>query len=370
MSRGPFELTVAEVVREGGDAVCLGFEVPPELREAFRFRPGQYVTLCGTVGGEALRRPYSICSVPGAPVLQVGVRELPDGRFSRFVAGLRPGDRIAVLPPEGRFTAETASPVRYLLIAAGSGITPVISIAEAALAGHPESAVTLVYGNRDTGHIMFRERLGDLKDRYLGRFSLIHVLSREPQDVELMQGRIDAAKLRGLAAAGLIDPEGADAVFLCGPGTMIATAEAALVQMGVSPEHIRAERFLPADGQAPRPAALAAHLVPPGVPPGVPPRLPPKGGVEVETILDGRRRAYRHGDPGQAVLYGARAAGIELPYSCAGGMCCTCRCRVVEGSAEMAVNYSLQDWEIAAGFTLACQARPTSERLVLDFDAV
>lgn len=370
-NREPRDLTVAEVVREGGDAVCLGLAVPPELRERFSFRPGQYVTLCATVGGEALRRPYSICSVPGGPTLQVGVRQVADGRFSRFVAGLRPGDRLAVMPPEGRFTAETGAgttggPMRCLLIAAGSGITPVVSIAESGLAGHAQNEVTLVYGNRDTAHIMFRERLADLKDRFMGRCTLIHVLSREPQDVELMQGRIDGAKLRALTAAGLIDPTGADAVLLCGPDTMIATAEATLGALGVAPERIRAERFLPADGQALRPIKSPA----PAAPARGAEARGAEAGLEVATILDGRRRVYRHGDPGQAVLYGARAAGIELPYSCAGGMCCTCRCRIVEGSAEMAVNYSLQKWEIAAGFTLACQAHPTSERLVLDFDAV
>ena len=349
-------LTIADVTPQGRDAVCLTFDVPADLAQTFAFTPGQYLTLRAEIDGQDLRRPYSICSAPGAP-LAVGVRKVEDGRFSPFACGLKPGDRLDVMAPDGRFMAETGGPYRYLLIAAGSGITPMLSIAEATLAGHPDSQITLVYGNREAGTIMFRERLSDLKDRYLGRFSVIHLLSREMQDTDLLNGRIDAAKLRDLKDAGLIQPAEMDGVFLCGPGTMIDMAEMELGMMGVAKDRIHFERFLPADGQAPRPPSDAV-------------REATKEGAEVEAILDGRRRVFTHADPDAPVLDTARAAGIELPFSCAGGMCCTCRCKVREGSAEMAVNYSLEPWELEAGFILACQARPTSEKLVLDFDAV
>ena len=351
------ELTVTNVTREGRDGVCLTLAVPENLAGDFAFQPGQYLTLRAVVSGEDLRRPYSICSAPGSGRVQVGVKRVEDGRFSTWANGLTPGARLQVMEPEGRFIAPVGGPVDYLLIGAGSGITPMLSIAEATLAGHPQAEVTLVYGNRDTASIMFLDRLSDLKDRYLGRFTVVHLLSREQQDAELFNGRIDAAKLDALAGAGLIDPKAADAVFVCGPGTMIDMVELHLPLMGVARERIHFERFLPADGQTPRPPSREAEEA-------------AAEGVEIETILDGTRRSFRLTDPAQSVLDAATAAGIELPYSCAGGMCCTCRCRVVEGAAEMTVNYSLQDWELEAGFTLACQSHPTTKKLVLDFDAV
>jgi ring-1,2-phenylacetyl-CoA epoxidase subunit PaaE len=324
------------------------------LKQTFSFVPGQYVTLKAEIDGHEIRRPYSICAAPGAP-LQVGIKQVPEGRFSPFACGLAPGKSIDVMPPDGRFQASTGEGHNYLLIAAGSGITPMMAIAEATLDGHPEAQITLVYGNRETASIMFLQRLSDLKDRYLDRLRVFHILSREPQDVELFHGRIDATRLKALQEVGLIEPKEAHGIFLCGPGTMIDMAEIELGLMGVPADRIHFERFLPADGQAPRAPSEAARQA---------------SGASVETILDGQRRVFTHTDPDKTVLDMARAAGIDLPFSCAGGMCCTCRCRIEEGSAEMAVNYSLEPWEVEAGFTLACQARPTTEKLVLDFDAV
>ncbi|MEM1159874.1 MAG: 2Fe-2S iron-sulfur cluster-binding protein [Pseudomonadota bacterium] len=350
------DLTVSTVTQEGRDGVCLTLDVPAALEGDFDFEPGQYLTLRADVGGADIRRPYSICSAPGG-ALQVGIKRVEDGRFSTYASGLSGGETLQVMPPDGRFTAPIGGAVRYLLIAAGSGITPMLAIAEAALAGHPEAEVTLVYGNRDTGAIMFMDRLSDLKDRHLGRFRVVHLLSREAQDVDLFNGRIDPGKLDELARAGLIAPAEMDGIFLCGPGTMIDAAELSFGMMGVPAERIHAERFLPADGQAPR--AVSAEV-----------RDAVAEGVEVETILDGSRKSFRISDPEELVLTAAQAAGVELPYACANGMCCTCRCKVTEGSAEMVVNYSLEPWEEEAGYTLACQARATSAKLVLDFDAV
>ncbi len=352
------DLIVTSIDRQTPDAVAISLNVPPDLVDDFQYLPGQYLTLSATIGGEDVRRSYSICSAPGDEHLQVGVKKVEDGRFSSFVNDqLAVGDTISVMPPEGRFTPELGDDHHYLLIAAGSGITPMLSIAKTVLTNEPGSQITLVYGNRSTATIMFREELDDLKDRYLGRFSLVHVLSREAQDVEILHGRIDGARIARLAGAGLIDPASADLTFICGPGALIDSVSQAIRDLGVESRRIRFERFTVDGEMAPvrEPSKAVQEAA--------------KKGVNVEVMLDGTRRDFTIADPDKTVLAAGKDAGIDLPFSCAGGMCCTCRCRIVEGSAEMAVNYSLQPWEIEAGFTLACQSRPTSEKLVLDFDA-
>ncbi|WP_157015955.1 1,2-phenylacetyl-CoA epoxidase subunit PaaE [Mesorhizobium xinjiangense] len=352
------ELRVVDIERQTPEAVAIAFDVPDDLRETFAFRPGQYLTLATTIDGEDIRRSYSICSAPGEDRLRVGVKKVADGRFSRFVNDLLSvGDTIRVMPPEGRFTSLIGPRHDYLLVASGSGITPMLSIAKTVLGHEPDSTVTLIYGNRSTETIMFREELDDLKDRYMQRFSLIHLLSREKQDVDLLNGRIDGERVRLLAERGLVDPKGCDGVFLCGPGEMIDDVSTMLKAYGVDGDRIRFERFTPS-GEAPKPRA-----------PSVAARQAVEAGATVEVLLDGVRRNFAMGEEDATVLDAAHRAGIELPYSCAGGMCCTCRCRVVEGESELAVNFSLEPWEIEAGFTLACQTRPTSDRLVLDFDA-
>jgi ring-1,2-phenylacetyl-CoA epoxidase subunit PaaE len=346
------ELTVAEVRPEGPEAVAIRLDVPEGLREAFAFRPGQYLTLRAEVGGADIRRSYSIASLPGEG-LWVGVKHVPGGAFSGFAQGLRPGDRLQVMPPEGRFVDPGCA--RLLLVAAGSGITPMVSLAGAALARGAE--VTLVYGNRRSETIMFRETLERLKDRHLDRFTLVHVLSREEQDVPLLNGRVDGDRIARLAQAGVVDPAGADGVFLCGPGEMIDAVEEACLSLGVAPEKIHHERFFMA-GEAPARAPRSPEA-----------EAAAADGVTVDVLLDGatRRISMEAGD--ESVLAAGERQGLELPYSCRGGMCCTCRCRVTEGRAEMAVNYSLEPWELEAGFVLACQARPLTGRLTLDFDA-
>lgn len=345
------DLTVAEVRAETDEAVAISFELPEALAETFAYQPGQYLTLRAEVNGADMRRNYSIASLPGEP-LTVGVKRVEDGAFSTFAQGLKPGDVVQVMPPEGRFICDKQE--RVVLIAAGSGITPMVSIAGDALARGAD--VTLIYGNRRSETIMFRETLEALKDRYLGQFTLIHVLSREPQDVALLSGRVDAEKVTRLVQAGAVDLAHADGVFLCGPGEMIDAVEGALTALGVDRDLIHHERFFMA-GEAPRmPKSAEAEAA-------------AAEGVEVEVVLDGARRVFTYGPEDETVIAAAERAGLELPYSCRGGMCCTCRCKVEEGSAEMAVNYSLEPWELEAGFTLACQSRPTSKKLRLDFDA-
>lgn len=352
------DLTVTRIDRDIPEAVAISLDIPPNLVDDFQYLPGQYLTLSATIGGEDVRRNYSICSAPGEETLKVGVKKVEGGLFSSFASEkLAVGDTIRVMPPEGRFTPELEGDHHYLLIAAGSGITPMLSIAKTVLANEPNSLITLVYGNRSTATIMFREELDDLKDRYMERFSLIHVLSREAQDVELLHGRIDGARFSELAKAGIIDPADADLTFICGPGEMIDSVSKAAGELGVAANRIRFERFT-VDGEMAAPKAPSKAA-----------REAAEKGVSVEVMLDGVRRDFKIADPDKTVLAAGQDAGLDLPFSCAGGMCCTCRCRIVEGSAEMAVNYSLQPWEIEAGFTLACQSRATSEKLVLDFDA-
>ena len=343
-------LTVAAVRPEGDGAVCVSFDVPDEMRETFRHRPGQYLTLRRRLEGREVRRSYSIACAPGDG-LCVGVRRVPGGAFSDWAQALAPGDVVEAMPPEGRFVLGEEGSV--LLIAAGSGVTPMVAIAARTL--ERGGSATLVYGNRTASSIMFKDALEAMKDRHMGRFRLIHVLSREEQDVELLNGRVDGAKVAALARAGIVDPAGVDAVFLCGPGEMIDDVSGALRGLGLPDERIRFERF-GTEGATQRPRSARAEAA-------------AASGARVDVVLDGARRSFVVAEGDGSVIEAAERAGLELPWSCRGGMCCTCRCRIEAGSAEMAVNYSLEPWEVEAGFTLACQARPTSDRLVLDFDA-
>jgi ring-1,2-phenylacetyl-CoA epoxidase subunit PaaE len=353
------ELTIREIHPESDDSVAITFDVPSALKADYAFTPGQYLTLRATVDGADVRRSYSISSPLGADGLTVGVRRVDDGVFSSYANDvLKAGDALQVMTPEGNFTAKAGGTEKYLLLAAGSGITPMMSIAASTLEASPDSEVTLVYGNRTTGSVMFREALEFLKDRHLGRMTLIHVLSREEQDVPLLNGRVDADKVTALVNVGAIDPAGADAVFICGPGEMIDEVAGALETLGVPKTKIRTEHFTPAEGSAPRKAPSARA------------KAAAAQGVAVEVILDGVRKSFTVENAEDSVLEAAHKQGLELPYSCQGGMCCTCRCRVVNGTSEMAVNYSLEPWEVEAGYTLACQTRATSDKLVLDFDHI
>ncbi|WP_420409963.1 2Fe-2S iron-sulfur cluster-binding protein [Hoeflea sp.] len=357
------ELEIASVRNETPDAVAISFAIPEELEDVFDFLPGQYLTLRADVDGEDMRRSYSICSqLSDRGHRTVGVKRIADGRFSSFAQTLKAGDRIEVMPPQGRFTAKIGGRHDYLLLAAGSGITPCLSIAKSVLSGERDSTVTLLYANRNSASVMFRDDLNDLKDRYTTRFTLVHVMDEEAQDVEIMNGRLDAEKLENLASLGVIDPKSADAIYICGPEPMIRSASAAMAALGVGEDRIRFELFTPAPGSAPKPAPVKEK-------PDAVPANEATQGAAVEIILDGARRTIRVNAQSDTVLSAAQKAGLDLPWSCAGGMCCTCRCRIVEGRATMDENFSLEPWEIEAGFTLSCQSRPDTEKLVLDFDA-
>jgi ring-1,2-phenylacetyl-CoA epoxidase subunit PaaE len=350
------ELPILDVRRETADAVSVALGVPPECADAFRFEPGQYLTLRATIDGEEVRRPYSICAGVDDRVLRVGIKKVPGGRFSTYAnVVLRPGMTLSVMPPLGKFrwlAPEKGTVGRvHAGFAAGSGITPVLSIAKSVLSRAPTDRFTLFYGNRSQADIMFLEELSDLKDRYLERFRVLYLFSRETTDVDVLQGRLDGAKVSALAEAGTFSPAALDMAYVCGPGDMIDSVERGLTALGVDPGRIRAERFTPS---APAPRAVLQAV--------------PRKGLAVEAVLDGVQRKF---DvlADENVISAAARQNIELPYSCAGGMCCTCRCRVVEGEVDMATNYSLEPWELEAGFVLACQSRPKTERVVLDFDA-
>ncbi|MBI5129064.1 MAG: phenylacetate-CoA oxygenase/reductase subunit PaaK [Rhodopseudomonas palustris] len=348
-------LTIADLRREGRDAISLAFSIPPELADAYRFAPGQYLTLRTTMDGEEVRRSYSICSGPDDGELRIAVKKVDGGAFSVWATEeLKAGDTLEVMTPTGRFgAAHTASEARtYVGFAAGSGITPILSLIKAVLTRDPDSRFFLFYGNRTTEQILFRDTLEALKDRYLQRFAVFHVLSQEEQDVPVMQGRLDRDKVRLLLTA-MLPAASVDHVFVCGPTGMSDDVEAACRDLRIAEDRIHVERFVSGLGGKPRPKAVVA--------PGAPPK------AIASLIIDGKRREVPVAE-GEAILDAALRAGVDLPFACKGGMCSTCRAKLVEGEAPMELNYSLEPWELKAGFVLTCQAKPTTARVVVDYD--
>lgn len=346
-------LRIAEVRRETPESVSLRFELPAELADEYGFVQGQHVALRTAFDGEEQRRSYSICSGCDDGELRVAVKKVPGGRFSTWVNDtLRPGDAIDVMTPEGRFHVPLA-PDRarhYVAFASGSGITPVLSLIRTTLAREPRSRFTLVYGNRRQASVMFHEALEDLKDRYLTRFRLFNVFSRESQDVELFNGRIDASKVRRFLDT-LIPVAGIDEAFVCGPASMIDEAEGALLAAGVAREHVHVERFgVPSDTAAS--AVDDAHAAE----------------AKLVLVIDGVQREVDFHRGQHSILEAGRAAGLDLPYSCKGGMCSTCRGKLIEGEVKMARNFALEPHEVAAGFVLTCQAYPLTGRVVVSYD--
>ncbi|MEV7964423.1 1,2-phenylacetyl-CoA epoxidase subunit PaaE [Sphaerisporangium sp. NPDC088356] len=345
-------LRVAGVDRLCEDATVITFEVPDELAEDFAFLPGQSLTLRAIVDGRDERRSYSICAPAGGP-LRIGVREIPGGLFSTWlVHHLRPGDHVAVLPPTGTFTADLGTPAHHVFVAAGSGITPVLSIASSVLAATPGSTVTLFYGNRSTRTVMFAEELADLKDTAPARVELVHVLSREPREPELFTGRLDAAKLRVMLPALTSVPD-VGHWWLCGPYGMVLDAREVLAELGVPAERVHNELFY-VDEPPPEPVRRVEG--------------PGEGATaEVTVILDGRVTSTVL-PSGATVLEGAQRVRPDLPFACKGGVCGTCRARVVDGEVRMRRNFALEPAEVSAGYVLTCQSVPVSGHVTVDFD--
>ncbi|MGN0065457.1 MAG: 1,2-phenylacetyl-CoA epoxidase subunit PaaE [Nocardioides sp.] len=352
VSRTEFHaLRVSSVEALTDDAVAVTFEVPGGLAGTYDFAPGASLTLRRVVDGVEHRRSYSICAPVGQP-LRIGVREIPDGLFSRWlVHDVRPGDEVEVAPPGGTLRCDPSEGGRHLCIAAGSGITPMLSVAASVLA-HPDAQVALVYGNRSTASVMFAEELADLKDRHHARFELLHVLSREPREVDLLSGRVDGPRLRRLLEA-LVDVGTLDHVWLCGPYPMILTAREVLAELGVPGAKVHAELF---HVDEPPPELHHADAALEGA------------SSDVTVILDGRSTTSPM-PRGTTLLDSAQRVRGDLPFACRGGVCGTCRARVASGEVEMVRNYALEEHEVAADFVLTCQSFPTSDAVTLDFDA-
>jgi len=353
MSKPQFHpLRVAAVEPLTDDSVAISFSVPPELADEYRFVHGQHLTIRGDDGE---RRSFSICTTPRSGVLTIGVKKLPGGAFSEGVVdALHVGDELDVMTPAGRFTTrlDPASARMYVAIAAGSGITPIISIVSTILEEEPHAQVMLVYANRTHRTIMFLDDLHDLKDRFPDRFHLVHVLSREQQDVELFSGRLDGDRLSRILKS-LRPAEDVDAWFLCGPQQMVVDLRQVILDHGVEATAIHTELFH-ADPVPRAPEAMSSSV---------------EGAAHVTIRLDGRTSDFELRPDGVGVLEAALQVRSDLPFACRGGVCGTCRAKLVEGTVAMDVNYALEPEEMADGYVLTCQSHPTSERVVVDYDA-
>lgn len=348
-------LPVSQVRRLTSDSVVVTFEVPADLREAYRFAPGQHVTVRSDLGGTGVRRNYSICEPVTSGRLSIGVKRIEGGVFSSYaLERLAPGDELEVMTPTGRFSPvlDPARGRHCAAVAAGSGITPIMSIVASVLAVEPLSRCTLLYGNRTTDSVMFLEELADLKNRYPDRFALYHFLSRETQETPLADGRLDRAKLT-LLLTTILPPSDVGEWFLCGPPQMVDGTRATLVDHGVDQRRIHRELF-------------HADAVPRPVTPASPRRA---GSSAVRITLGGRQTRLELAPDGEPVLDAVLRARPDAPYACRGGVCGTCRAKLIEGTVRMDQNYALESDETDLGYVLTCQSHPTSPRVVLDYDA-
>lgn len=357
MPTGFHALRIAEVKKETEGAISVCFEMPADLESMFAFRPGQHLTLRSQIEGEDVRRNYSLCAAPHENMWRVAIKRLPGGRFSGWAnGGLNSGDMIDVMPPTGSFTwdfdpARTAS---YAMLASGSGITPILSLLKAGLEQEPSSRFALFYGNRDSDSILFLEEIAALKDRFMGRLEVHHFLSREEDEFEVYNGRIDEEKM-ALVTDQMIDAAGLDAAFACGPEGMMNAVETALVEAGLDSEKMLTERFAAAELSAEQKAAMAELEA-------------RAAGMPIKITLDGRSRTIEFDPKKESILENARASGLRTPFSCKAGVCATCRARVTKGKVEMIRNYGLSDKEVAEGYVLTCQAIPVSGDVEVDFD--
>lgn len=356
-----YPLTVERIRKDTDSAVVVSFAVEGELASAFRFKQGQYLTLSAEIDGQTVRRSYSVCTGVDEGRLSVAVRRVEGGLFSNFVNDrLQEGQVLSVMPPQGDFYTELDpdNEKHYMCIAAGSGITPIISIIKSVLVKEPKSRVTLIYGNRRSSTIMFKEELGFVKNRYMDRFNWINVLSQERQDAEVLYGRIDNRKGAELQEKGLIELTNVDEFFLCGPQKMITNLSRGLRESGVDEAKIHFELFFASNEDAETVKHKREERA----------RLYSGKVSQVSVTWDGRTIDFPLPVDGDSVLEGAMSNGVDLPFSCKGGVCATCKCRVLEGAVDMDVNHALTAEEVARGVVLACQAHPLSSHVALDFD--
>jgi len=353
-------LKVIDVRRETVDTVSIAFEVPVAEKEHFNFKAGQYLTIKAMIGGEDIRRSYSICASPSENELRVAVKKVEGGKFSEWAnKGLKTGDLLEVMPPMGHFTPEISAKNNksYLLIAAGSGITPVVSILKTIMVSEPDSTATLIYGNRGNATIIFKEEIEALKNKYMGRLTLLHVFSKEQLDTPLLNGRIDGEKVANLCKV-LVDLDGTDEVYICGPNDMTESVKERLIKENFNSGKIYFELFgtpTPTSGSK---EIKKAEIV----------KKFDGDFSEITVILDGKETHFELATNGESILDAATHHGADAPYACKGAVCCTCRAQVMEGEVQMELNYSLTEAEVANGFVLTCQAHPTTQKVVINFD--
>lgn len=353
-------LAVRDIRRETPDTVSIAFEVPDDLEETYQFIQGQYLTLIKEIDGEEVRRSYSICTSPSEDDLRVAVKEVPNGKFSTFAnRELKTGDVLEVMKPMGRFYTQLdpANAKQYVLFAAGSGITPIMSIVKTTLETEPNSEVTLVYGNKNFESIIFREELEGIKSTYMERFRIYHVLSRETLDSPMQQGRISAEKCDLFEA--VIDFENTDEFFLCGPRPMIESVRDWLENKGIDKKKVHFELFTSAVPDQDNDESIS---------PDPESEDHDDTNSHVTVIIDGDRFYFDMPKKGKSILDAAAAEGADVPFSCKGGVCCTCMAKLAEGEVTMDLNYALTEDEVARGFVLACQSHPTTDKVVVNFD--
>lgn len=352
------KLVVSDVRRETTDCVSVAFDLPADVENFYHFKPGQYVTLRTTLNGEDVRRSYSICSSPFDGELRVAIKRVEGGVFSTYAnTELKEGMELDVMTPIGNFTTEFVAdrPKQYVAIAAGSGITPVMSLIKTALKTEPESKFILIYGNRNSASVIFKDEIEDLKDAYMNRLEVHHVLSREDQGSDLMKGRLDEAKVKAFADK-FFDLDQTEAYFLCGPEEIIHASEKALADLGVPKSKVHFELFTSSAETTNKPqsadtSAAAGDIL-----------------SSVTVILDGDETHMEVSTKGKTIIDSALDAGADVPYACKGAVCCTCRAKVLEGTVQMEMNYALTDEEVEEGYVLTCQSHPTSEKVVVSYD--
>ncbi len=351
-----YSLPVLKVKNETRDTIAVTFAVPAELVDSFSYQQGQHLTLRAQIEDEDVRRSYSICSAVQDGALRVAIKRTPGGLFSSWANdNLKPGMLLDVMPPMGHFNVPLAADNarHYLAFAAGSGITPILSIIKTTLLTEPKSTFTLFYGNRASSSVIFKEELTDLKDTYMERLNLAYVMSREQQDIELFNGRITKEKCEQFLKHW-IRIEDVDVAFICGPEDMMHGVSAALQEAGMPKQNIKVELFA---------ASIPKHQHKPRV-------FDPatRHETEVTVIMDGNHTSFTMDKDKESILDAGLRAGIDMRYSCKGGVCSTCRCKILDGKVDMDVNYALEDYEIARGFVLSCQSFPITDKVVIDFD--
>lgn len=358
MSTGFHTLAIADVRQETDDAITVRFTVPDDLAGRFQFKPGQHLTLRAEIDGEDMRRSYSICSTPDEVGPRVAIKRVNGGRFSNWANdNLAVGQSLEVMPPAGAFTRnfDPTRKAQYAMFASGSGITPILSLLASGLAAEPESCFALFYGNRETASILFREEIAQLKNRYMDRFEVHHFLSREEDEFEVLNGRIDAAKVQDILTC-FLPADQIDAAFVCGPEAMMEAVEVALRQAGVDDGSVSSERFT-ASALSDERLAVIEQLE------------RQAAGKPIKITINGKRRTLTYDPALVSVLENSRAAGLPAPFACKAGVCATCRAKVVKGKVEMIRQFGLSDDEIARGYVLTCQAIPISDDVEIDFDA-